>query len=78
MAHRILTQITRLYPMIPPELKRQVKALASADPTFRFPPNLFAQFEVHQTLSEQLNQMNNHALYLQAAALFKAKPAGHA
>jgi len=48
------------------------------DPTYRFPPNFLAQFVPHLTLSEQIDQMNKHFRYQQAAALFHMPPKGNA
>jgi hypothetical protein len=80
LAHRILTKVTELYPIIPPELKRQVKALAGADPTYSFPPNLLAQFEEHYSLFEQLEGKNTPNERYQRAVnfLLKLPPQGNA
>jgi hypothetical protein len=63
---------------IPAHARKYEETLAKFVPEYKLKPNWNAQFEVHQTLSEQLSQMNNHTRYLQAMALLNAKPQGHA
>jgi hypothetical protein len=63
---------------IPAHARKYEETLAKFVPEYKPKPNWNAQFEAHQTLSEQLSQMNNHTRYLQAMALLNAKPQGHA